>query len=135
MANYIALVRKAPDTDYGVDFPDFPGCITAGSTLDEAIRMANEALPFHVRGMREDGDPIPAPSSLEAVMEDPESGEDLALAFFVQVPEPSGKAVRVNITLDENLLSKIDRFAKQHGRSRSAFLAEAAQIVLKRGDG
>ena len=44
MSTYIALIRKDPDSDYGVDFPDFPGCVTAGSTLDEARSMADEAL-------------------------------------------------------------------------------------------
>lgn len=130
MASYIALVRKAPDTDYSVDFPDFPGCITAGVTLDEAVRMANEALQIHVRGMLEDGDPMPAPSSVEAVMADPENLEDLVLTFLVQVNEPTGKAVRVNVTFDEHLLSKIDDFAKQQGQTRSGFLADAARTVM-----
>ena len=59
MTAYIALLRKQPRSDFGVDFPDFPGCITAGRTLDEARRMASEALLFHVDGMREDGTSIP----------------------------------------------------------------------------
>ena len=40
---YIAYLHKDRDSDYGVSFPDFPGCITAGKTLDEASRMAAEA--------------------------------------------------------------------------------------------
>ena len=48
MRTYIALLRKDPDSDYGVDFPDFPGCVTAGSTLEEARAMAEEALAFHI---------------------------------------------------------------------------------------
>ena len=43
MATYIALLRKDPDSDYGVDFPDFPGCVTAGTDLDEASASAREA--------------------------------------------------------------------------------------------
>ena len=61
MTAYIALLRKDQRSDYGVDFPDFPGCITAGRTLEEARRMAEEALAFHVDGMRQDGEPIPPP--------------------------------------------------------------------------
>ena len=56
MANYIALMRKGEGSDYGVEFPDFPGCVTAGRTLDEARRMAAEALALHVEGLREDGE-------------------------------------------------------------------------------
>ena len=56
MTAYIALLRKDQRSDYGVDFPDFPGCVTAGRTLDEARRMAGDVLAFHVDGMRHDGE-------------------------------------------------------------------------------
>jgi len=68
MTSYIALLRKQPRSDYGVDFPDFPGCITAGRSLEEARRMAAEALAFHVDGMREDAQPVPPPSSMDTIM-------------------------------------------------------------------
>ena len=42
--DYIAYLHKDRNSDYGVSFPDFPGCITAGKTLEEAHRMAAEAL-------------------------------------------------------------------------------------------
>jgi predicted RNase H-like HicB family nuclease len=71
MTTYIALLRKAAASDFGVDFLDFPGCVTAGKTLDEARRMAVEALELHIRGMIEDHDPVPEPSSLDVVMQDP----------------------------------------------------------------
>jgi predicted RNase H-like HicB family nuclease len=53
MGIYIALLRKEKDSDFGVDFPDFPGCITAGKTLEEAHKGASEALRFHIKGMLE----------------------------------------------------------------------------------
>ena len=84
MTAYIALIRKDIDSDYGVDFPDFPGCVTAGRTVEEARRMASEALALHVEGMLGDGEPIPEPSTLEAVMADPASRD--AAAFPVEVP-------------------------------------------------
>jgi len=59
MTAYIALIRKQPDSDYGVEVPDFPGCITAGKSLEEARRMASEALNCHIAGMVEDGETIP----------------------------------------------------------------------------
>ena len=133
MPSYIALVRKAEGTAYSVDFPDFPGCITAGDSLDEAVKLANEVLAFHIKGLREDGDLLPRPSTLEEVQADPEEMEDVALAFLVQVPEQGGKAVRINITIEEGLLSRIDDYAKSRGRTRSAFLAEAAQEAMRRG--
>ena len=126
MATYIALLRKDPDSDYGVDFPDFPGCITAGSTLDEAHKRAPEALQFHIEGMIEDGDPIPEASSLETIMSHPDHSD--AVAFLVTVPDQ--KAKRINITLPEIELKAIDAYAKRHNLSRSAFLLQAAKQAM-----
>ena len=66
MRQYIALIHKDADRDYGVSFPDFPDCVSAGQILDEARNIAAEALAFHVAGMIEDGEAIPEPSTLEA---------------------------------------------------------------------
>lgn len=65
---YLAIIHKEPDSDYGVSFPDFPGCITAGSTLEEASEMGREALAFHVRGMIEDGEEPLRPQRLDMVV-------------------------------------------------------------------
>ncbi len=124
MSTYIALIRKDPDSDFGVDFPDFPGCVTAGSTLDEARAMAEEAVRFHVDGMLEDGESLPEPRSLEAIMTDPDNLG--AVAFLVSLPDSPSRTVRVNVTLPEPTLRRIDDWAKSQGLSRSAFLAEAA---------
>jgi predicted RNase H-like HicB family nuclease len=61
MAVYIALLRKESKSDFGVNFPDFPGCVTAGSTLEQAHQRAAEALSLHVQGMVEDGRRSPRP--------------------------------------------------------------------------
>ena len=68
MRRFIALIHKDAGSEFGVSFPDLPGCVTAGATLDEARDMAAEALALHLEGMVEDGEAIPEPSSLEAVM-------------------------------------------------------------------
>jgi predicted RNase H-like HicB family nuclease len=64
---YLAIVHKEPNSDFGVSFPDFPGCITAGSTLDEARAMAKEALALHIEGMIEDGETIPKATPIPAI--------------------------------------------------------------------
>lgn len=130
MTAYIALIRKDADSDFGVDFPDFPGCVTAGKTLDEAREMAEEALCFHVKGMQEDGEPLPRPTSLETVMADPDAQE--AVAFLVSLPQETSKSVRVNVTLPEPILKRIDAWAKSHGLSRSAFLTQAALQTIEK---
>lgn len=124
MATYIALLRKDPDSDYGVDFPDFPGCITAGITLEEARVMAAEALAGHIEGMVEDGLSIPGPSDLQSIMADPHNGD--AVGFLVDVPTEAAPAVRLDVTLPEDLLAAIDRATD----NRSRFLAEAARAKL-----
>jgi predicted RNase H-like HicB family nuclease len=130
MANYIALIHKDSDSDYGVSFPDFPGCVTAGETIDDAKDMAQEALSGHVKLMKEFGEVISAPSSLEHVIASPES-ENVIAFFIVSVQEKKSKKIRVNITVPEEALNQIDSFASQQGMSRSAFLIKAAQDSIQ----
>jgi predicted RNase H-like HicB family nuclease len=128
--DYIAIIHKDRDSDFGVSFPDFPGCITAGQTLDEAKDMAREALSGHIQVMRETGEQIPDPSSLDEVMSDPDFQD--GVAFLVSVKEP-GKRVRVNVTLTEQQLREIDRNARAQGMTRSAFLVKAGLQVADAG--
>ena len=127
MKTYIALLRKEKGSSYGVDFPDFPGCITGGESLDVAYKEAPEALQFHIKGMLEEGEEIPEPTSLENIMADPDN--EGAVPFLVQVPETKTK--RINITVSEIILRDIDAYARKHGMSRSAFLTNAALEVMK----
>jgi predicted RNase H-like HicB family nuclease len=130
MRNYIGLIHKDAESDYGVSFPDFPGAVTAGSTLDEAREMAEEALAFHVEGLIEDGEMLPQPSSLETVMANPENKDGVAI--LVSLKAASSRAVRINVTLPEDVLARIDAVAAAAGLSRSAFLAKAAKHEIER---
>jgi predicted RNase H-like HicB family nuclease len=125
MRQYIALIHKDPDSDYGVSFPDLPGCVTAGVDLDDARRMAEGALALHLAGMAKDEEPIPEPSSLQAVMAHRENRD--AVAILVKAPPATTKAVRVNMTLPEDELEQIDKFAAEHGYTRSGFLLHSAK--------
>jgi predicted RNase H-like HicB family nuclease len=87
MAGYIALVHKDEGTSYGVSFPDVPGCISAGDTLEEAVANAGEALAAHLALMRDDGDAIPAPRSFEELRQDPEFLADAANAIVTLVQQ------------------------------------------------
>jgi predicted RNase H-like HicB family nuclease len=71
MRSYIGLIHKDPDSDFGVSFPDLPGVITAGITLDDARAMAQEALALHIGGLAEDGEAIPEASSFGEIASDP----------------------------------------------------------------
>jgi predicted RNase H-like HicB family nuclease len=116
----------------GISFPDFPGVIATGRTAEEAIRKGSEALSFHVAGMIEDGDALPMLRDLDELQRAPDYLEDAEGAALVMVPfDLPAKAVRVNISIDEHLLAAIDRAAETEGKSRSAFLAEAARRRLR----
>jgi len=106
------------ETSFGVWFVDVPGCVSVGDTIAEAIEGAHEALAFHVSGMIEDGETVPMPSS-------PTLEEGSVVVSMIEVTLP-GKAVRLNITMDEGLVAAIDRVAS----NRSSFLADAARSAL-----
>ncbi len=108
MADYIAYLHKERSSDYGVSFPDFPGCVTAGRTLEKARRMAGEALALHVQSMLEDGETIPEPSSLDDLANDPAMHGSVAILVSLESPE---KTVRVNITARESQHRHKDRKA------------------------
>lgn len=128
-ATYIALMRKEKKSDFGVDFPDFPGCITAGRTLDEAKDMAVEALQGHIESMQDEGYEIPSPSPLEKIMADPDNTD--AVAFLVSVYPPKTKAKRINVTIPEDVLDRVDRFVKTNPvRNRSQFLTMASEEYI-----
>lgn len=119
---YPAIVERAGD-GYSVFFPDLPGLGSAGANSEEIVRNAEEALQGHLEVSAEHGDEIPAPSPLLAVERDPEVDE---VARILVRAEKPGRALRVQISLEEGLLARIDRVAK----NRSGFLAEAARAKL-----
>ena len=128
MRGYIALIHKDAASDYGVSFPDLPGVISAGHTLDEARQMAAEALALHLEGMAEEGTPLPEPSSLEAIMASEENRDGVAV--LIDPPPAEARSVRVNITLPADVLEQIDARAEREGFTRSGFLAMAARKFM-----
>ena len=119
---YPAIVERA-GKGFGVFFPDLPGCTSGGATLQEAAGNAEEALAGHLIVTAEHGEPLPAPSDLDAIARDPEVDE---VARILVRGERPGRSLRINVSLDEGLVAAIDRVA----RNRSGFLAEAARAAL-----
>jgi predicted RNase H-like HicB family nuclease len=78
---------------YGVTFPDFPGCVSVGDRIDQAIEGGHEALAAHIELMLEDGDPIPEPSPIDAPLPDWLEGVgDVVLRTLVRVDLPGRAA-------------------------------------------
>lgn len=59
---YLVRINRDPDSDWGASVPDLPGCVATGKTIDSALRRIERAIELHVRGLREDGIPVPRPS-------------------------------------------------------------------------
>ena len=87
---FIALVHKDNGTSYGVSFPDVPGCISAGDTFEQAVDNAAEALAGHLAALRDDGDEMPAPRSIEQLRQDAEFADDVSDAVVAFVIPRAG---------------------------------------------
>lgn len=122
IAVYPAIVERARD-GFSVFFPDLPGCVSAGSSIQQAALNAEEALSGHLLVSAQYGDEVSDPTPLDQLEIDPDIEE---IARILVRAERPGKSVRLNITLDEGLVAAIDRVAK----NRSGFLADAARHEL-----
>lgn len=127
---YLAILHKDEDTGFGISFPDAPGCVSAGDTPEEALKSGAEALQGHLQVSIDHGDALPEPSKvLDRDAIDMEGFVRLAL---VAVERPT-RARRINITIDEALLARIDRAAEQRGMNRSAYLSEGGRRMMEEG--
>jgi len=88
MPHYIALIHKDADSCYGVSFPDWPGVITAGETIDEAMQQAAEVLTFAAEDWesRDGVEGIPQPRTIDELRADPEFRDDATDAVIAAVP-------------------------------------------------
>lgn len=65
---YLVVVEKGP-TSFGAYVPDLPGCIAVGDSRDEVLASMHEAIEFHLEGLKQDGEPIPPPTSSSEMVE------------------------------------------------------------------
>jgi predicted RNase H-like HicB family nuclease len=125
---YPAYIHKDIDSAWSVTFPDFPGCYSAADTLEDLPKMAQEAVEVHFQG---ESFPVPAPTAPEQWGNDERFVGGYWMLINIDLSKIRSKAVRVNITLPENLVHDIDAFAKTHHLSRSSFLAQAAMEAMR----
>jgi predicted RNase H-like HicB family nuclease len=88
MTHYVAIVEEEEGKATGVWFPDLPGCVSAGDTLDEAMQIAPEALELWAQAMTESGQTIPPPRALADIKADLDVAQDLALYMVALIPLP-----------------------------------------------
>lgn len=59
---YAVIIERGPSS-FGAYIPDLPGCVAAGDTREEVMKLIQEAIEFHIEGLKADGQPVPSPSS------------------------------------------------------------------------
>ncbi|NJD87859.1 MAG: hypothetical protein FIB05_07585 [Betaproteobacteria bacterium] len=116
------VVHRSPRGAFGVTVPDLPGCITAGDSLDEALRNVQEAVETYLHGETM----APVPSPLDRWARDPDFADGVFAMVDVNLDFMADETVRVNITARRSALALIDRVAKARGEDRSEFLIRAA---------
>ena len=119
MATFIAIVRSHGRYGYAASFPDFPGCVVEGPTLDNVIAKAKEALPGHIEQLLDGNQRVCAPTAAEAI----ERGDALLLAA-IDVPDDL-RAVQIDVAIPALALARIDSFAQRHGLTRAALFVES----------
>jgi predicted RNase H-like HicB family nuclease len=127
---YPIVIHKERKNDYGVTVPDLPGCFSAGSTMDEAMAMAKEAIELHVEGLIEEGMAIPDASKVEQLQRNSNYANGVWAIIEVDSTHLRTRARRVNITLPERVLDSIDRYAATAGETRSGLLVKAATTYI-----
>jgi len=65
---YAVVIERGP-TSWGATVPDLPGCVAVADTRDEVERLIQEAIAFHIAGLREDGRPVPKPQTRVAMVD------------------------------------------------------------------
>jgi predicted RNase H-like HicB family nuclease len=65
---YLVIIEQG-ETGYGAYVPDLPGCIAAGDSREEVLELIQEAIEFHIEGLRQHGDPVPRPASTAQIVE------------------------------------------------------------------
>ena len=127
MTRYPALIDGQTGA-CGVTFPDLPGVVAMGTTLDEALLNAEEALRDYAAETEKDGGPLAAPSVLEDVP--PAAGSTLVTVPLIRL---SGRSIRANLTLDEGVVAFIDGEARRRRMTRTAFVEWMARRIAQEG--
>ena len=113
---------------YGVTFPDLPGIVAMGNTIDEAMVNAEEALRDYALEAEKDNVAIIPPSDLERARPGP--GQALISIPLIRL---SGRSVRRHMTMDEGVASFIDSEARRRGMTRTAYVEWMARRVAEMG--
>ncbi len=124
---YPAIFDPNENNGYTVTFPDLPGCITEGDTVDEALLLAAEAMALHLYGMERDGDEIPQPTKPTDV-----SLEDTIPGAFVTLIQTHTEPIRdelLNRSVKKTLT--VPQWLNDEAESAGINFSQTLQYALK----
>ena len=127
MTRYCAIIDGEIGA-YGVAFPDLPGIVAMGATVDEALVQAEQALRDYAIEAEKDGEELVPPRPMDEVSVSP--GQMIVSVPLVRI---SGKNVRANMTLDEGILALIDSESRRRGMTRQAYVEWMALRIAQMG--
>lgn len=127
---YLAVADRLPgESNWSITFPDFPGVTSVAEKFADVMRQAKDALATAVEDMEQEGE-APPPSVEEGALPDYDRATFHDPRTLLVPVEMTGRALRVNVSLDEGLLARIDDVSKRTGLSRSALLARGARMLI-----
>ncbi|WP_395782313.1 type II toxin-antitoxin system HicB family antitoxin [Aquidulcibacter sp.] len=121
---------------WGAVVLDLPGCTSGGDSLEEARSNVREAIAIYIADAQEETGVVPSPLGLENILRIAEADADMrerlegAIVLESDAGELKSRSVRVQITMNEGLLARVDQVAESVGMNRSAWLAEAARRLI-----
>ncbi|MGX5805050.1 type II toxin-antitoxin system HicB family antitoxin [Bradyrhizobium sp. Arg314] len=124
---YPAVLERGAKGTFGAWFPDFPGSVAGGKSLEETIEKAECTLAKAVDLLFEHGKSLPEPTPIDGIVLP--KGCDL-LAYFIVGVDPPDQSERVNVYLPTSLIAEADRYAAALGMSRSSFFGLAVTNAL-----
>lgn len=125
---YIAIFEEEKK-GISVTFPDVPGCVTFGKTLDEAVDMAHEALSMFVELELEAGADLPDARDKKEISALPEAKGNKLIG--IDVAEDGTDFEEVAVVLHKHLLERIEKYADSYGVGPADFLAVAAREAMR----
>jgi predicted RNase H-like HicB family nuclease len=128
---YPIVIHKDKSSDYGVTVPDLPGCFSAGTSLDDALAMAREAIELHLEGLIENGQVVPRPSDIQHHQANSDYRGGTWAVILIEPSSLRVNAKRVNVTIPERVLDAVDRAAAADHDTRSGLLTKAATAYLR----
>lgn len=130
----VVAERHAGEQNWSLTFPEFPWVTSVAERREQIAAQARDALQTAIDDMQAEGEALPACFEEGALTPHGFSTDKTAeeeWPFLLPI-DVAGPAIRINISIDQGLLSRVDAAALHKGQSRSAILAEGARLVLNR---